>query len=73
MTGLGLTNGTLANAAFWSGAGVTTSHDADDRILYNSATGALYYDADGNGSTAAVQIAQLTANTALTAADFVII
>ncbi|MEI6800753.1 MAG: calcium-binding protein, partial [Pseudomonadota bacterium] len=63
----------LSSAAFWSGAGVTTSHDADDRVIYNSTTGALYYDADGNQSTAAVQIAQLTANTVLTYQDFFII
>ncbi|MEI6801208.1 MAG: calcium-binding protein, partial [Pseudomonadota bacterium] len=73
MAGLGSSTGALSSAAFWSGAGVITGHDADDRIVYNSTTGALYYDADGNGSTAAAQIAQLTANTVLTYQDFFII
>jgi Ca2+-binding RTX toxin-like protein len=51
----------------------TGSLDADDRIVYDQATGALYYDADGSGSGAAVQFAQLTAGTVLTNTDFNII
>ena len=59
----------LGADAFWGGAGISASHDATDRVIYNQTTGALYYDADGTGSTAAVQIAQLTAGTILTASD----
>jgi Ca2+-binding RTX toxin-like protein len=73
--GLGSSVGGLAPAQFWSGAGVTTAHDADDRIIYNTATGILYYDADGTGATLAVQVALLgtTTHPALTAADIEII
>jgi serralysin len=47
--------------------------DASDRIFYNSSTGALYYDADGSGSGAAVQFALLSKNLAITAADFLLV
>lgn len=42
-------------------------------VLYDSATGSLYYDADGAGSGAAVQFALITPGTELSAADFTII
>ena len=51
----------------------TAANDAGDRLIYNSATGALFYDADGNGAQAQVQIATLTNLPTLTAADFLII
>jgi Ca2+-binding RTX toxin-like protein len=77
-TGAGLFNalpvGTLAAAAFdIVGAGPAAS--ASTRIIYDSTTGALSYDADGTGAAAAVQIATVGVSThpALTAADFVVI
>lgn len=57
----------LAKAAFWIG---TAAHDKDDRIIYNKHTGALLYDADGNGLGKAVQFATLAHNLKLTAHDF---
>lgn len=62
--------GDLAGSAFYAGA---AAHDASDRIIYNKATGALYYDADGNGSGAAIQFATLSKGLSLTATDFDII
>lgn len=65
----------MATRKFYKAAGATTAHDADDRIIYNSTTGALYYDADGNGSpSSAVQFAKLgtTTHPNITAADFAI-
>ena len=50
-----LTAGPLAPGAFNKGAAAT---QADDRIVYNSANGALIYDSNGNASGGAVQFAQ---------------
>lgn len=59
-TGLaGLTTSEALTAAFLSAPGATSARDADDRLIYNAATGALYYDPDGTGALAATQIAQL--------------
>ncbi|WP_342119829.1 choice-of-anchor L domain-containing protein [Pseudoduganella sp. OTU4001] len=43
--------------------------DSNDYILYNTSSGALYYDADGSGKGAAVQFAQLVGAPSLSAAD----
>ena len=50
-----------------------TALDLEDRILYDTNTGALYYDADGFGGVAAVQFALLSGAPALTAADIAVI
>ncbi|HSJ97433.1 MAG TPA: hypothetical protein VLC53_10195, partial [Myxococcota bacterium] len=44
---------------FYAAAGVSSGHDADDRLVYNTSTGELFYDADGSGSGAAQLIATL--------------
>ncbi|MET0546707.1 MAG: calcium-binding protein, partial [Caulobacterales bacterium] len=58
------------NSAFFK---VGAAADANDYIVYNKTTGALYYDSNGNAAGGAVQIATLSANLALTAADFLVI
>jgi Ca2+-binding RTX toxin-like protein len=67
-TGLGL--GALGAGAFVAG---TQAGDADDRIIYNSATGQILFDADGSGAGAAVLFATVQAGTALVASDFQVI
>lgn len=62
--------GRLAEGAFQTG---TVATEADDRILYDGASGTLFYDADGNGAGAALPFAQLNAGTALTYWDIYVI
>jgi Ca2+-binding RTX toxin-like protein len=66
----GIATGNLAAAGFFAGA---AAHDASDRIIYNSANGNIYYDADGNGGGAQVLFAHVVPGTALTYADFLIV
>jgi Ca2+-binding RTX toxin-like protein len=49
------------------------AHDGDDFVIYNPATGALSYDADGSGSGVAVTFAQLTAGLSLTHSDLFVV
>lgn len=64
--------GDLTSAAFYAAAGATNGHDADDRVIYNTTTGALYYDADGSGSAKAIQIAALDSHPTLAYTDVLI-
>jgi len=65
--------GNLTENSFWSAAGAVKGNDANDRVVYNTTTGALYYDADGSGSGAAVQIALLGTSTTTSFSDFAVI
>lgn len=68
--GGGLVAEDITAAQFRSGAGVTTANTAAQRFIYNTTTGDLYFDADGNGGTsAAVKFATLSNHAALTFAD----
>ena len=63
------TTGVLSANHFKVGAAT----DADDHVLYNSATGSLVFDSNGNAVGGATQIALLGIGLALTIADFVVI
>jgi Ca2+-binding RTX toxin-like protein len=73
-TAIGAT-GTWAatDARFWAAAGATSGHDATDRVVYNTSTGALYYDADGSGAGAAVLVATLQGTPTVSATDITVI
>jgi len=62
--------GPLAAGQFKVGA---QAADANDFIVYNNATGALLYDADGNGANSAVQIATVGVGLSMTNTDIVVI
>jgi Ca2+-binding RTX toxin-like protein len=65
-----LANNSVAGSQFVIG---TAALDAGDRIIYNSATGAVYYDSDGTGAAAQIQFATLSAGLALTNFDFLVV
>lgn len=64
----------LTSGQFIAGDNQKTAQDANDFIIYNSTSGAVYYDADGNGGASQpVQFIGMGVGLALTANDFVII
>jgi Ca2+-binding RTX toxin-like protein len=64
------TPGAFDAASFVTG---NAAADGTDRIVYNAATGQLFYDADGSGAGAAILFATLDGKPALTASDFLVI
>ncbi|MBW4639394.1 MAG: calcium-binding protein [Gloeocapsa sp. UFS-A4-WI-NPMV-4B04] len=70
--GGGLSLGTLAASQFVIG---TAAVDTSDRFIYNSGTGALFFDPTGsnNGITDRVQFAQLATGLAMTNNDIFVI
>lgn len=72
MRGLGLRAGSLADNAFVSNA-TGKAMDALDRVIYNTKTGQLSYDADGIGAQKAVLLATFVGKPAITADDFFVV
>ena len=66
----GLSGGALPPSAFVLG---TRATDPEDRIIYNRATGNLYFDADGADGAAAVRFAVIVNKAALDASDFFVV
>lgn len=64
--------GTIDPENFTRGPSVVAT-EADDFLLYNTTTGALSYDSDGNGAVEAIQFATLAANPPISASDFLIV
>jgi Ca2+-binding RTX toxin-like protein len=65
--GGGLVSGdTITSAQFIIGTAAT---NASQRFIYNSTSGALFFDVDGNGATSAIQFATLNPKLALTFED----
>lgn len=60
----------LASKAFFVGA---KAHDANDRVIYDKVKGVLFYDSDGTGKAAAVQIAKVGTKHKMTNADIYVI
>ncbi|HEX8257938.1 MAG TPA: M10 family metallopeptidase [Allosphingosinicella sp.] len=63
-----LAEGKIAAEAFHRGAAAA---DAGDRILFDQASGKLFYDADGNGDGAAILFATLAPGASVNSFDFV--
>ena len=62
-------NGSFKSSAFYANTS-GKAHDANDRVIYDKDSGALYYDADGTGAKAGVCFATINKNLKMTAADF---
>lgn len=71
-TALGTATGQIS-AAMFHRSSTGLAHDADDRIIYNTSTGVLTYDTNGNAAGGIIQIATLFGAPNVTAADIVII
>jgi Ca2+-binding RTX toxin-like protein len=71
-TALGV--GTLTAVRFLAGPGVDEATTANHRLIYDTGTGNLYYDADGTGSEfAPIQFANISGGPDLVASDIQIV
>jgi Ca2+-binding RTX toxin-like protein len=63
----------LASGDYFKSGQNNAPIDNNDYLIFNTATGALFYDADGSGKSIAVQFATLTGVSDLSASDFWIV
>lgn len=69
---LGTGAGATLNAAEFKVNAGGVADEADDRIVYDTSTGNLYYDADGSGAGTSLLIATLVAAPTISESDFVV-
>ena len=67
--------GTLSadDPRFYAAAGARSGHDADDRLVYDTTAGRLYYDSDGAGGEAAQLIYRFAYAPQVAATDITIV
>ncbi|MBD1998808.1 calcium-binding protein [Leptolyngbya sp. FACHB-541] len=68
--GAGLAAGVITADQFRLGS---SAQDSSDRFIYNKGTGAVFFDADGIGGGAQVQIARVSTGLAMTNKDFFVV
>ncbi len=68
---VGLAGGTLKASAFTKNTSGNAT-DAQDRIVYETDTGKIYFDKDGTGAASKVHFATIGTNLAVTNADFIV-
>jgi Ca2+-binding RTX toxin-like protein len=66
-------SGQVSAGNFVSGGNGVKALDANDYLIFNSATGALFYDADGSGKGAAIQFVTVVGVADVTASDIWIV
>ncbi|HET8691053.1 MAG TPA: calcium-binding protein, partial [Steroidobacteraceae bacterium] len=57
---------------FHAAPGASAGHDADDRIIYDTSSGTLYYDPDGSGRASQANIGTLQGAPALVGTDLLV-
>ena len=65
-----VTGAVITTQQFWLGA---SAADTSDRFIYNQSTGGLFFDVDGKGGAAQIQIAQLSTGLAMTNNDLFVV
>jgi Ca2+-binding RTX toxin-like protein len=66
-------DGALAAAAFRSGSGAHQAGAASHRVIFDTAGGGLYFDADGAGGAPSMQIALLQSFGGVAATDILVV